>query len=63
MDATEIEFLAEKAPVTIVPNFSQEKLYLISGDVGPFTPGENPFIPSEIPIFLLKWMKFYTGQF
>lgn len=41
MDATEVEFLAEKFPITIVPNFSQEKLYLISGDVGPFNPGES----------------------
>ncbi|KAG7166026.1 probable DNA replication complex GINS protein PSF2 [Homarus americanus] len=48
MDATEIEFLAEKFPITIVPNFAQEKLYLISGDVGPFNPG----IPLEVPMWL-----------
>lgn len=41
MDAAEVEFLAEKSLITIVPNFSQEKLYLISGDVGPFTPGKS----------------------
>lgn len=40
MDASEIEFLAEKSPISIIPNFTQEKLYLISGDVGPFAPGE-----------------------
>lgn len=40
MDAAEIEFLAEKTPISIIPNFTQEKLYLISGDVGPFAPGE-----------------------
>ena len=41
MDTADVEFLAEKLPITIVPNFTQEKLYLISGDVGPFIPGEN----------------------
>lgn len=39
MDSIEIEFLAEKSPVTIVPNFTHDKLYLISGDVGPFAAG------------------------
>ncbi|XP_050733749.1 probable DNA replication complex GINS protein PSF2 isoform X2 [Eriocheir sinensis] len=48
MDASEIEFLAEKTPISIVPNFTQEKLYLISGDVGPFAPG----IPVEVPLWL-----------
>lgn len=48
MDAAEVEFLAEKLPITIVPNFAQDKLYLISGDVGPFNPG----IPVEVPLWL-----------
>ncbi|XP_063610116.1 probable DNA replication complex GINS protein PSF2 [Penaeus indicus] len=48
MDAAEVEFLAEKSLITIVPNFSQEKLYLISGDVGPFTPG----LPVQVPLWL-----------
>ncbi|KAK3865181.1 hypothetical protein Pcinc_029193 [Petrolisthes cinctipes] len=48
MDSIEIEFLAEKAPVTIVPNFTHDKLYLISGDVGPFTAG----LPVEVPLWL-----------
>ena len=29
MDPAEVEFLAEKEKVTIVPNFSQDKIYLI----------------------------------
>ncbi|CAL4076823.1 unnamed protein product [Meganyctiphanes norvegica] len=48
MDAAEVEFLAEKSPVTIVPNFSQATLYLISGEVGPFQPG----LPVEVPLWL-----------
>nr|XP_053651140.1 probable DNA replication complex GINS protein PSF2 [Cherax quadricarinatus] len=48
MDATEVEFLAENSPITIVPNFAQDKLYLISGDVGPFVPG----LPMEVPMWL-----------
>ena len=30
MDPTEIEFLAEKENVYIIPNFSQNKIFLIS---------------------------------
>ena len=29
MDAAEVEFLAEKELVTIIPNFSLDKIYLI----------------------------------
>lgn len=29
MDPAEVEFLAEKEKITIVPNFSQDKIYLI----------------------------------
>ncbi len=29
MDPAEVEFLAEKEIITIVPNFSQNKIYLI----------------------------------
>ncbi|XP_076060915.1 DNA replication complex GINS protein PSF2-like protein [Oratosquilla oratoria] len=48
MNAAIVEFLAEKTPVTIEPNFSQNKLYLISGDVGPFRPG----LPVDVPLWL-----------
>lgn len=30
MEPAEVEFLAEKELVTVVPNFSENKLYLIS---------------------------------
>lgn len=48
MDPSEVEFLAEKCPVTIVPNFTHDRLFLISGDVGPFTPS----IPLQVPLWL-----------
>lgn len=40
MNTAEIEFLAEKSSITIIPNFMHDKLYLISGDIGPFQPGK-----------------------
>lgn len=33
MDPAEVEFLAEKELVTIIPNFSESKLFLISVSV------------------------------
>jgi len=41
MDAANGEFLAERETVQIVPNFSNGKLYLIGGDVGPFVAGTD----------------------
>uniref|UniRef100_A0A8D1DQ06 GINS complex subunit 2 n=1 Tax=Sus scrofa TaxID=9823 RepID=A0A8D1DQ06_PIG len=48
MDAAEVEFLAEKELVTIIPNFSLDKIYLIGGDLGPFNPG----LPVQVPLWL-----------
>ena len=48
MDPAEIEFLAEKDTVKIVPNFTSNTLYLLEGDVGPFNAG----LPLEVPIWL-----------
>ena len=39
MNVSEVEFLAEKSNIKIIPNFTYNKIYLISGDVGPFKPG------------------------
>ena len=39
MDPSEIEFLAERERVEIVPNFSEGKMFLLDGDVGPFKAG------------------------
>ena len=48
MDPAEIEFLAEKYTVKIVPNFTSNILYLLEGDVGPFNAG----LSLEVPIWL-----------
>ena len=46
MEAADVEFIAEKLLIKIVPNFTHNKIYLISGDVGPFRPG----LPVEVII-------------
>ncbi|KAG8437448.1 hypothetical protein GDO86_008232 [Hymenochirus boettgeri] len=48
MDVSEVEFLAEKELVTVIPNFSLDKVFLIGGDLGPFNPG----LPVEVPLWL-----------
>ncbi|CAH1270361.1 DNA replication complex GINS protein PSF2-like [Branchiostoma lanceolatum] len=48
MDPAEVEFLAEKEMVHIVPNFSMDRMYLIGGDIGPFNPG----LPVQIPLWM-----------
>ncbi|KAF2364906.1 GINS subunit domain A [Trinorchestia longiramus] len=48
MEAADEEFLAEREVIQIIPNFSHEKLYLISGDVGPFVAG----LPCSVPLWL-----------
>ena len=49
MNPAEIEFLAERETISIVPNFNEGLLYLLEGDVGPFKAG----IPVEgIPIWM-----------
>uniref|UniRef100_UPI00398EF2CC DNA replication complex GINS protein PSF2 n=1 Tax=Pristiophorus japonicus TaxID=55135 RepID=UPI00398EF2CC len=48
MEPSEVEFLAEKQTVTIIPNFSLDKIYLITGDLGPFNPG----LPVDVPVWL-----------
>lgn len=53
MDPSEVEFLAEKEMVTIIPNFSHDKFYLISGDIGPFNPG----LPVDVPLWLAVNLK------
>ena len=49
MDPSEIEFLAEEeTTVSIVPNFSEGVLYLLSGDVGPLRAG----LPVKVPLWM-----------
>jgi len=44
----EIEFLAEAGSISIIPNFQQDRLFLIGGDVGPF----RPALPVQVPVWL-----------
>ena len=37
MDPAQVEFLAEKEPIQILPNFTEDKLYLISVSIVVFT--------------------------
>ncbi|CAH1780401.1 unnamed protein product [Owenia fusiformis] len=53
MDPAEVEFLAEKEMVQIVPNFSQDIIYLIGGEIGPF----NPSLPVDVPLWLAVNLK------
>ena len=48
MDPSEVEFLAEKEMVTIIPNFSHDEVFLIGGNVGPF----NPSLPMQVPLWM-----------
>ncbi|XP_064611880.1 DNA replication complex GINS protein PSF2-like [Liolophura sinensis] len=53
MDSAEVEFLAEKEMISVVPNFSQDKIYLIGGDIGPFSPG----LPVDVPLWMAVNLK------
>ncbi|CAL1547552.1 unnamed protein product [Lymnaea stagnalis] len=53
MDTSEVEFLAEREHVKIIPNFTQDKIFLISGDIGPFSAG----LPVSIPLWLAVNLK------
>lgn len=53
MDSAQTEFLAEQATVSVIPNFRHDRLYLISGDVGPFEPN----MPVEVPLWIAVYLK------
>lgn len=48
MDPAEVEFLAEKEIIEVIPNFSFESVHLISGTIGPFKAG----LPLNVPLWL-----------
>lgn len=49
MDPSEIEFIAEKQQISVIPKFSSPNiLHLISGDVGPFRAG----LPVVVPLWI-----------
>ncbi|XP_028142545.1 DNA replication complex GINS protein PSF2 [Diabrotica virgifera virgifera] len=53
MDPEEIEFLAEKEYITIIPTFNNAVIHLITGDVGPF----RASIPTRVPLWMAVTLK------
>lgn len=54
IDPSEIEFIAEKSNVEIVPNFNHPgTIHLISGNIGPFRAG----LPLNVPLWLAVNLK------
>ena len=53
MNNAELEMLAEREHVRVVPNFSESTLFLITGDVGPFEAG----VPVSVPAWLAVYLK------
>ncbi|CAH3141849.1 unnamed protein product [Porites lobata] len=53
MDPSEVEFVAEKEKISILTNFSENKIYLIGGDIGPF----NASLPTEVPLWVAIFLK------
>ncbi len=48
MNPSELEFLAEKEMVEIVPKFTLDSIYLMEGNLGPFRAG----LPSRVPLWV-----------
>jgi GINS complex subunit 2 len=48
MNPAELEFLAEKEMVEIVPKFSLDAIYLLEGNLGPFRAG----LPAKVPLWV-----------
>ncbi|KAL0842474.1 hypothetical protein ABMA28_014568 [Loxostege sticticalis] len=53
MDPYEIEFLGENRIISVIPNFSYDKIYLICGEYGPFRAG----LPLNVPLWLAIMLK------
>ncbi|XP_061712739.1 probable DNA replication complex GINS protein PSF2 [Cydia pomonella] len=53
MDPYEIEFIGENRIVSIIPNFTYDKIYLICGEFGPFRAG----LPMNVPLWLAVMLK------
>ncbi|XP_015774042.1 PREDICTED: DNA replication complex GINS protein PSF2-like [Acropora digitifera] len=53
MDPSEVEFIAEKEKISILTNFSENKIYLIGGDIGPFSAS----IPTDVPLWVAIFLK------
>ncbi|XP_028407964.1 DNA replication complex GINS protein PSF2-like [Dendronephthya gigantea] len=57
MDPSEVDFLSEKRHVKILPNFKEGRIFLISGDIGPFEPGLSTSVPLWMAVNLKQRKK------
>ncbi|XP_046680728.1 probable DNA replication complex GINS protein PSF2 [Homalodisca vitripennis] len=58
MDPSEIEFLAERQNISIIPKFTSNNiLHLISGDIGPFRAGLPVVVPLWVAVNLRQRQK------
>ncbi|CAH0701530.1 unnamed protein product [Spodoptera exigua] len=53
MDPYEVEFIGENRIISVIPNFSYDKIYLICGEFGPFRAG----LPINVPLWLAMMLK------
>lgn len=53
MDPYEVEFIGENRIISIIPNFTYDKIYLICGEFGPFRAG----LPLNVPLWLAMMLK------
>lgn len=53
MDPYEVEFIGENRIVSIIPNFTYDKFFLICGEFGPFRAG----LPMNVPLWLAMMLK------
>ncbi|XP_056638569.1 DNA replication complex GINS protein PSF2 [Diorhabda sublineata] len=53
MNPEEIEFLAEKESISIIPTFNNDVIHLITGDVGPF----RASLPTNVPLWMAITLK------
>ncbi|PZC84741.1 hypothetical protein B5X24_HaOG204289 [Helicoverpa armigera] len=53
MDPYEVEFIGENRIISVIPNFSYDKVYLICGEFGPFRAG----LPLNVPLWLAMMLK------
>uniref|UniRef100_A0A914WYX9 DNA replication complex GINS protein PSF2 n=1 Tax=Plectus sambesii TaxID=2011161 RepID=A0A914WYX9_9BILA len=54
MNALECEFLAENVLLDIVPNFTDDVVHLICGDVGPFEASMVARVPAWLALYLKR---------
>ncbi|KAF0990694.1 hypothetical protein HZS_6472 [Henneguya salminicola] len=57
MDPCDVEYFAENKLINVFPNFRADKIYLLTGDIGPFQPGLSTLVPIWVAITLKQRRK------